>query len=276
MDWLRRITYMIVGALLVTLVVFGAATFAQDDDDAETPEAENGEPAGEEATDDEAETTVPDRWPDGRLADHDEYLAEALGISVDELQAAYEEVRIAAIEEAVEEGALTEEQADELLDDANGFHGRFGHGFRFSGLDEEALLADALDISVEALQAARAEALAAKLEAMVEAGRLTQERADIMAAREAVEGYFDQEAVAEMIQEAYESAVAEALADGVITQEQADQLLENLAVPGRFGLFDGGFHGRAPRGHHGFRGNPGGTFFNGGNGAAIFDAPADA
>ncbi len=283
MDWLKRITYMAVGALLVALVAFGVATFAQDDDDVETPDAESEEPAGddradESTEDDEAELTVPGLWRDGRPANHDEYLADALGISVDELQAAYEETQIAAIEQAVEEGILTEEQADELLDRVNGFHGRFRRGFRFGGIDEDALLAEALDISVEALEAARVEASRAKLDAMVEAGALTQEEADLMAAREAVGTYFDQEAVAAIIQEAYESAVTQALEEGAITQEQADRLLESPAFPRRLKFFEDGFHGRGSRGHHGrgFRGNPGGAFFDSGNDAPIIDAPADA
>jgi len=276
MDWLKRITYMAIGVLLVTLVVFGVATFAQDDGDTEAPAGESEDPAGAETTDEGAETTVPDSWQDGRLGHEDEYLAEALGISVEELQAAYEEVRIAAIEQAVEEGALTEEQAEALLSGTDGFHGRLGHGFRIGGLDVEVLLAEALNISADALRAARAEALASKLDAMVEAGHLTQEEADLIAARDAVESYFDRDAVAAMIQEAYESAVAEALADGVITQEQADHMLENIPAPDGFRLFDGGFRGHGRHGRPGIRGGPGGPFFDSGLGTPSLEAPADA
>lgn len=274
MDWLKRITYMAVAALLVTVVVLGAATFAQDDGDAETPDAGSGEPAGEETTDDE-ESVVPGRWRDGRLGGEDAYLAEALGISTEELESAYEGARIAAIEQAVEEDILTEEQAEALLERADGFHGRF-HGFCFAGLDGEALLAEALNISVEELQAARAEALAAKLDAMVEAGHLTQEQADLIAARQAVNAYFDREALAEMVQEAYEAAVAEALAEGAISQEQADQLLEATPRLNGFRAFDGGFPGGSPRGHHRFRGGPGGGLFDGSGGIPAIEVPAGA
>src|SRR5687767_12844048 len=45
----------------------------------------------------------------------DTYLADALGITVAELETAREEARTAAIEQAVEDGLLTREQADELL-----------------------------------------------------------------------------------------------------------------------------------------------------------------
>ena len=52
-------------------------------------------------------------------------LAEELGISVAELQNAREEARIEAIEQAVEEGMLSQNQADQLI-----LSGGFGHARR--------------------------------------------------------------------------------------------------------------------------------------------------
>lgn len=267
--------YMVLGGILALTLVFGAfATFAQTDgdDDTAVPEAQ---------INDEGDTAVPmpfDRpqFGDGPRAapnwggrgrggfvpprpddgvDEKALLAEALGISVEDLDAAHEAARAAAIEDAVAEGLLTQEQADQLLSEAFGAPGRFGGGFMAA--DRDSYLAEALGISVEELQAARAEVQATKLAALVEAGVLTQEQADLMAARQAVQSYIDQEALAEIVQNAYEDAVAQALADGAITQAQADQLLENVPGLGRFGAGPGVHGGRGFGGGRGFRGGPG-------------------
>ncbi len=182
-------------------------------------------------------------WPgDGEppLGDYDQALADALGISVEELRAAYETARATAIQQAVDEGLITQEQADELLNGSapgpRGFRGWHG-----ASIDMNALLADALGISVEALQAAQEEAHAAMIAQAVEAGTITQEEADLMAARVAIRDYL-QEAMAT----AYKDAVQRALSDGVITQAQADQLLSSDGLgPGGFGWFPSG------RGMHG-------------------------
>lgn len=125
------------------------------------------------------------------------------------------------------------------------------------GGDGQELLADALGISVEELEEARSEARAARIEALVDAGVLTQEQADLIAARQAVQEYIDVDGLAEMMQNAYKEAIAAALEAGDITQEQADRLLEDAPSLGQFGF--GG-----PPGHH-FRGRGpvGGSFFPG-------------
>ena len=86
-----------------------------------------------------------------------EFLAEALGISVEDLETAYQAVFEKSLEAAVEAGDLTEEQAESLLD-GRGF-GRFGgkqFGRHMSGAmsnksEHQALLAEELGISVEEL-----------------------------------------------------------------------------------------------------------------------------
>jgi hypothetical protein len=258
---------MIVGALVALVLVFGAfATFAQtgDDEATATPEAQSDETQSNETESDEAQSDgdsssqTPDlpgfgwgRHGPGRHAGavSGQELADALGITLEELQAAVEEARTAAIDQAVADGLLTQEQADELL--ANGFGGRHWH----FGYNQDTFLADALGISVEELQAARLEVYEAQLAEMVAAGVITQEQADLALAQKAVQGYIDTEALQATLQAAYEEAIAQALADGVITQEQADQLLSNQAFgAGGFPGFGGGFGG-----HHGFgRGGPGG------------------
>ncbi|KPK07960.1 MAG: hypothetical protein AMJ56_12515, partial [Anaerolineae bacterium SG8_19] len=201
-----------------------------------------------------------------------ELLANALGITVDDLAEAQEEARIAAIEQAVDAGLLTREQADQILEGNFGFRGfgMFGHhGFGHhgfgplggDGIDFDALLADALDISVEDLQAARDEAHAAAIAELVDGGYLTQEQADLMVARQALREYIDGDALmAEALgispadlQAAREEGTS--LSDNVLTQEQADQILSSGGIGGR------GFSGPGGFGRHG---GPGGFGGNGG------------
>jgi ribosomal protein S20 len=226
-----------------------------------------------------------DKWgrgPKGEL-DYSELLAEALGITVEELQDAYEAARVAAIEKAVEAGIITQEQADEMVVWGGGARER---GFGLPGqrgdtgpnyvpgergmtaprglstsehpFDGQALLAEALGITVEELEAAREEANQAAIEKAVEAGIITQEQAEAMESRRALMQYVGRETllaealgmtveelqeayaegetlstlmaeqgldaltVREALTEAYEAALAQAVEDGVITQEQAD------------------------------------------------------
>jgi hypothetical protein len=163
-----------------------------------------------------------DKW--GERGQGDELLAAELGISVEELEAAKETAREAALAQAIADGLITQEQADLM---------GAGQALR-EYLDHDAVLADLLGLSTEELESAKEDG---SIRDLVEASGLTQE--EIMAA----------------MQEAHETAVAQAVADGVITQEQADQL---QAMPDH-GSFGG------PRGGHGhgrFGGPRGGGFPN--------------
>lgn len=248
MNILKRLLYMILGAFLALgITIGGIAVFAQEDE----PEAVT--PAPDLDVESEAFPLPGLRFHRESLADlrgqDEELLAGALGITVEELEAAEDEAYAAAIEQAVAEGFLTEEQAQQLLDSSAPFrHPLLGSA------DKEALLAEALGISVEELQAAKAEARAARLAEMVEAGILTQEEADLMAAREAVQSYVDQEALAGTLQNAYQAAIDAALSAGAISEAQAEQLQENMPSFNSFNFFGHGFGGRGGRGHHGFRG----------------------
>jgi hypothetical protein len=115
----------------------------------------------------------------------DEDLANALGISTDELAAAYQEARAAALEQAVDTGLITQAQADQLLETglAFPFGGRWEGWLGQNGIDFEALLADALGISVDELQEAYAEARFARIDRAVEEGILTEDGADLMKGR---------------------------------------------------------------------------------------------
>ena len=169
------------------------------------------------------------------------------------------------------------------------FHGRGGcEGAK--GANEEAM-AEALGITVEELQAARQEAAADRLAEAVESGRITREEANTLLAMQALKGYLDKEALMaqafgftpeefaaareagtlrellgeldlaelqENMQTAVEAAIQQAVADNVITEEQAALVLERLengrGMRGKFGGYHD-FDGRRG-GHHGFRGAP--------------------
>jgi len=190
-------------------------------------------------------------------------LADALGITVEELEAAYETAREAAIAQAVEEGLITQEQADRMLVWGGGFGFR-GWG-RMAGqadtIDEATLLAEALGITTDELQAAREEANEAAIAQAIEEGIITQEQADEMLRRRTLrKDYLNREAllaealgmtveeleaaradgqtlsdlleaqgldattVRDRLEEAHEAALEQAVADGVLTQDEADEM----------------------------------------------------
>lgn len=172
-------------------------------------------------------------------------LASALGITVEELDAAQEAARVALIDQAVADGHLTEAEGEAL---------KLGGGRLHSsqyGYDKDEFLADALGITVDELNAAELSAYETEIAAAVEAGTLTQEQADLLLARRAAQIHLDQDALDAAVQSAYEDAVAAAVAAGDITQAQADALLAQLATQ----TLDFGFGGR---GGHGGWGGPGG------------------
>ncbi|MBE2200280.1 MAG: hypothetical protein IAE79_16820 [Anaerolinea sp.] len=238
----KKLIYMLLGGFLALALTFGAfATFAQTDDDtdgaATTPGF--GRSGGRGVM-----SGMADVNKDGEL------LAEALGITVAELQAAQEAARAVAIAQAVTDGLLTQEQADELLSGSMGRHrglpgGRFNNGHTF--------LAEALGITTEELEAAQAEAFTARLALLVEAGDITQEQADQMQAYKNVQGYVDYDALNDSVRSYFEAAITQALADGVITRAQADEMLNNLTNMNMRGFGGPGFGGRG-RGHHGGHG----------------------
>jgi len=147
--------------------------------------------------------------------DYDSFLADALGITVQELQDAYTEAWAAILDEAVAKGYITEEDA-ELIKARNAL---------MAYIDRDEICAEALGISVEDLQAAQDE------------GKSLSDLFD--------ELELDPAAVREAMQAAYEKVVQAAVDDGVITQSQADQILEG---EGGFPMFGG-------RGGHGGRGD---------------------
>lgn len=234
----------------------------------------------------------------GSEIDYQQLLADALDITVEDLEAAYETARDAAIDVAVEEGLLTQEQADNMkVWGGMGRRGAFGRtpqGMAGGEIDENALLADALGISVEDLQAARDTANEAAIAQAIEEGRITQEQADEMQANKALheslmryidrntllakalgmtvedlqaaldegttlsdlmsEKGLDAATVRDNLAAAHAEALAQAVEEGVITQEQADEMQD---FGGR-GMMPGGMPDRIPGGMPRGRMMPGG------------------
>jgi Spy/CpxP family protein refolding chaperone len=213
----NKLSKIVVISLVVVVIMSLAAVaaFAQDDTapDAPTAQALPFGRGGFHGHDD---------------SDRDEALAAALGITVEELQAARRQAAVERIAQAVEEGLITQEQADTML------AMQALHGY----LDREAILAEVLGMTVDELALAREDGTLHDLLANITP-------ADLQAS----------------IQAATESAVAQAVEDGVITQAQADLVLEQLAYGMGIGARFGGHHGggggsRGRGGFNGFGGTP--------------------
>lgn len=226
--------FLIVGGLIILLIgLLATATMVR------TVLAQTATPEATTPSDDDTDIPALPFGRPGRLGQPggfghsgsrggDEYLAEALGITVEELQAARETAYAAYLADAVAAGDITQAQADELL----------ARQRLSSYIDHKALVAEALGLSVKELEAALAGG---------------QSLSDLMTAQG-----LTAETLQTAIQTAYEAAIARAVADGVITQAQADAYLS--ASP-NFGLFGG---------HHGFGGGRGGHGHGGG-----FSSPDD-
>ena len=161
-------------------------------------------------------------------------VADKLGVSEDELKVAIEEARDETIDEAVAEGRLTEEQAERLREGGFPFHRRLHR----AGSHILAAAADLLEMEKDELVAELREG---------------NSLADVAAAQGiGVDGFKAQ------LQAEVQADIDAKVADGTITQEQADRLSEGLekridnivnAQPG-----EGGFGG--PRHRHGGFGGP--------------------
>ena len=181
---------------------------------------------------------------------NNEDLASALGITVEQLNSAIQQANEQALTQAVEAGLITQAQADQLKTSGETypFGGRWTGWLSQNGIDYQALLASALGISVDDLQAAYAKAYNTRIDQAVTDGSLTLEQADLMKGRYAL---FNSQSYQSAMQTAYEAAVAQAVTDGVITQAQADLILKDnpgAGFPGGRGFGDldgrhGGMHG---------------------------------
>jgi uncharacterized protein YidB (DUF937 family) len=168
----------------------------------------------------------------GMPGEMDEAVAEALGMTAEELEAAFAEgktlpeiaeeqgVDLADVQAAME--TARREHLEAMIEEAP------PAGWRLLYHDEmEQAVADALNITIEDLETARAE------------GQRLFEIAE--------EQGLDPEQVQEALETAREEIVDQAVADGVLTEEQAE----------RMSGFGPGFGGPGGRGGRGGRGRPG-------------------
>ena len=206
---------LMAGVVVLLLGLIGSVALAQDATPLPTPEETTPE------TDALPSLRGFGHWGGfGRSGDGSwlEYVAEALGITVDELEDAQERAYQAAVADAVTAGQLTQEQADAIL----------ARRALKSYIDRQAILASALGMTAD------------ELEAALTAG---QSITDLM-----VEQGIDTATLQANAQAAYETAVQQAVTDGVITQAQADEILSGS----EFELFGrGGGRGGRGRGGHG-------------------------
>jgi hypothetical protein len=173
--------------------------------------------------------------------------ANALGITVDALNTAYQSAYSAALKQAVTDGLITQSQADQLTSNGSAFPfgNRWDNWLTRNGIDFNTYLAQALGINVDALKAAYQTAYNTNIDQMVTDGNLTQAQADLMKGEYTL--YNDSTFQANM-QSAFTSAVNAAVASGAITQTQGGQILSHgsqMFMPGMFDMGGrGGPHGR--------------------------------
>jgi hypothetical protein len=175
-----------------------------------------------------------------RLDDGERFsdIAAEAGYEGEDFFALMDEVHTAVVEEGLAQGLITQEQADMMSQGPGGFGpGRMG-GIGDGVLHDymTAALADVLGISVDDLEASR------------DAGETLM---DIAASLN-----IDTDSLPSLLQSAHQAALEQALADGVITQEQYDQFQQG--GPGGMG---GGRRG-GMGGHSGGPGSFGGNSDN--------------
>lgn len=209
--------------------------------------AKVGRGARGDATTPSQDGTAVERGPKGNSGAQDQNLATALGIDLTKLQAAYQTATDEALKQAVSEGLITQAQADQIKARGGRFEG-LGRGIDASTIDFNALLAKALGITTDQLQAAKQKAYYAELDSAVTAGNLTQEQADLMKARYALA---HSAKFQDAMKTAYEAALKQAVSDGLITQAQADQILADQK-----GIGLGGMRGGPEMGGRGGHGGP--------------------
>lgn len=206
MERSRKNIWLIISTVTVLALALGiTAAFAQEDEEPAAPEVSAQE-----------ETTSPKpfserfargfsdfhggmRGPDGGLegiTPHNELLADALGIELEELLAAQESAHAAWLAEMVANGYMEQEQADLTL----------AYRAMSDQIDRQAIMASALGLTEAELEAALEDGT--RLSTLMEEQGLTVD--EFNAAMEA----------------AYQEAV-QALVPDVLTQDQADLILEN-------------------------------------------------
>ena len=260
----RFLSFLVVGALALVGVLGG---FVYRNVSAQAPTPTPSTQSG--ATAPQSGATAPqDGWGKGGRGDFQgtnpgQALADALGISLEKLQAAETSANAEALKQAVAKGLLTQAQADRLSANPRpGGHMPFMGRDSSSTIDFNAILANALGISTDQLKAAQQKVQDDNLAAAVTSGALTQAQADLIKARQALQ---DSTKFQDSLKTAYSTALQQAVTDGTITQAQADAILKDQANPGFPGMGGRGMGGpgMGGRGGHGGPGGRGPGGFNG-------------
>lgn len=209
---------------------------------------------------------------------------EALGITEEQFDAAKDTANDAMINEADADGWITSDEASDLIE--NDRRLRLGRSPYYRGIyDKTEFLADALDVSVADIEAAKDVAKDAKIDKMIASGRVTAEQvaeyqavhdfkesidkdallatalgistSELDAYRDSATAWEDvladvgvtEDEVKEAGSAAMAELVADAVANGELTAEQGEQILERNGRQGRRGR--GGRQGRGNRGGNG-------------------------
>jgi len=202
-------------------------------------------------------------WPFNFRERLHQAVADVLGITVEEYDAAVETARDQVLGEAVTGGLLTQEQADRMREQAEegfgpGMGGKFHGGPRGGmfgpGNSFISVAADELGMTVQ------------DLVSELQDGKTI---ADVAAANGA-----DPQAIADAFVAQHTEWLNEAVANGRITQEQADQMLEQMTQEAQEHLTEPfPFEGRGPGGCGG--GMPGGHWRGGQSGGPMHAFPGE-
>jgi hypothetical protein len=169
--------------------------------------------------------------PGDKRSDYEEKLAQKLGVIVEQLQAAQKAARDEMIDEAVAAGRITQEQADKLK---SGQPGDFRHG---AGQRIKGAIVNVFDTAASILGLSNDE---------IKAGLMDGKSLNDMAAEQGVSN-FEAQMVAQLTAD-----IQAKVADGSITQAQADRLLEHLAdMVNKAANHEGGKISEGPRGRFG-------------------------
>ncbi len=185
-----------------------------------------------------------------------EAIASILGVSVDKYEAAITEAKDTVLAQAVTDGWLTQEQADKLAERMDQIPPEDGMGLPFHGMR------GGWDMRGSSLFSVAAEKLGLTVQELMTELQSGKSIADV-AAEKGVDTQTIADAYIAQVKEQLDTAVA----DGRITQKQADLQLENITAQVTTqleaacgGCVPGGFMGRGGRGR-GFEGFPGGKGF---------------
>lgn len=227
MEKPRKRIWLLIGTVMVLVLALGiTAAFAQEGDDAVTPDV---------TPEDESSSPLPffgrfgegvhgfrgtPRFGDGLegITPRGQLLADALGIELDDLVEAQESAHAAWLAEMVVNGYMEQEEADQIL----------VYQALKDNIDRHAIMASVLGLSETELENAREEGK--NLSTLLEEHGLTVEEFVVA------------------LETAYQDAVQD-LVPEVLTQEQADQILESgegmQGLGGARPRFGGGMHGRS-------------------------------